>query len=179
MAWLRNALFPPRSQGLVPACQLAAPTPEEAIAQSLRRHPGTMQDLQIRSLGAWKGNMLLVYSARWLQPPDHQMMLIGYGLVGQRPSGWHMRRSGLTARPPSSSSISYSSSRLPGGLLVYGRVVMPDIVALEVQANSGRTLRVTATPGLFGLLVPRAKKLRMLRVLRPDGHYDYRQPTLI
>lgn len=150
-------------------------TPEEA---ALRLIPNLSRPApaEIRVLATYpvRGGAVVFYIKRQQGsggPPAPLDM--GYVLAEQRGTTWHAieSSSGVSLLSQPGELLVYNSGTLRGGQawLVYGRVVGPNVAAVEATFDQGQTVRSDVRDGMFAIVAPGAKAACEVRALDAQG----------
>lgn len=154
-------------------------TPETAVRTMLTSRGGIV-DFQVIAKQPTDLGMLVVYQythQMMNQPPQVEF---GYALVTIRLGGWSVMSANLEQAVPGA-DVSYASTRIGSDLLVYGVAETPTILAVDVTAIGGASMRqILHKPG-WSILLPDAQRLQELRTIaqRPKDSTIYTQPAYV
>ncbi len=171
---------------LVSACSLPLPlgvprvqgaTPEE-VTQRYVPHLGrpAPAHVQIHGTRTVPQGVVVLYTADMPAqdgPPNPPNM--GYVFTTQRRGSWQATRStyGSSFVAPGQ-LLDYRSGAFAGGantaVIVYGRVLSPEVTAVEATFDTGQVVRDQVTGAMFSLIAPDATAACELRALDTHGN---------
>jgi hypothetical protein len=140
-----------------------APTPEQAAQLML---PIGVQHVTILGVRDWQSGKVVIFEAE--QPPGS--LKLGFALVQPRLGcGWVLRASGMDQiilTPALQSLVRLDGQSYPGMplVMVYGRLLDPQIAAVEVTFDNGAIRRETIRERMFLLNEPSAQIACSLRL---------------
>lgn len=157
-----------------------AATPEQVVRQNnLCSLPTTpAQDFRVLGTRQWSQGVVVLYSAicpssdRKQAPPQ----IFGYSVLVSKGSGWEQIGNDSAEffldrpqLPPEElvwyGSSNYSNNKGETYALTYGKVLSPEVAAVEITFDNGKILRDEATNGVFVLISPGANHSCQMRVL--------------
>lgn len=166
MAWFRKFRSESTSPYPARACQFGASTAEAAMQQQLSRMwAGNIDNLIIQAVGTWRHDTVFIYCA---SSPSKGVPVMGHALVTQRRYGWRVRDLTGTNLTPVTSVLVTWQVALPGALLIYGRVAVPEARFIDIVVDTKQPLRTSVNASLFGIIVPRAQMMHSLAVSSSD-----------
>lgn len=166
------------------AVALVAATPEEALRRPFSC-PGQPEveakNFQVLTTRKWSKGILALYRGNC--PGDKQssdQQVLSYRVIKQTGMEWQLSSSGgrfTTAEKSKSKPVSlidYGVGRTVGKgndrqTILYGQVLSPQVSAVEVTFNNGKSLRDESPDGLFALVAPGATGICDIRVFGYDN----------
>jgi hypothetical protein len=160
-----------------------AATPEQVIRQNILCPSPTTQAQDFRVLGTrqWSQGVVVLYSAICPSRESKQAspQIFGYSVLVSKGSGWEqigndsaeffMDRPQL---PPEElvwyGGSNYSNDKGETYALTYGKVLSPEVAAVEITFDNGKIQRDEAANGVFVLISPGANHSCQMRVLGKD-----------
>ncbi|MBD1897261.1 hypothetical protein [Coleofasciculus sp. FACHB-129] len=162
-----------------------AATPEQVIRQNnLCPSPTTQaQDFRVLGTRQWSQGVVVLYSAICPSSDRQQAspQILGHSVLVRKESGWEQIGNDSAEffldRPPLPpeqlvwyGSGNYSNDKTGETYaLTYGKVLSPEVAAVEITFDNGKILRDEATNGVFVLISPGANHSCQMRVLGKDG----------
>lgn len=181
------------------AASLLTDTPKNAIEQAVSCPLGATvkaEQFKILSTQSWPQGVVVLYSAFCptadVKTPLQQVF--GHKIVKRNGMAWQISGSGSYGAENESAParlVEYGISRSTGKhqasstaqdkesyTILYGRVLKPNVVAVEATFDNGKTIRDESTNGVFALLSAGATGVCALRVLGADNQI-LRQEDLV
>lgn len=159
-------------QILGPLLSPGAPTPAEAVRRTVAASPEVAATLRVLGTRETAAGVVVLYTVR--QPANGErpaMEMLHYSLVERRWGGWRPTSGGgfgSSEPTPPENLVEYGTSR-GDFTIVFGRVLSPDVAAVETRLDNDQALRDDTTGEVFALLAPAGSTPCELRVLGADG----------
>ncbi len=166
------------------AVALVAATPDEALRRSFSC-PGQPEvearNVQVLTTRKWSKGILAIYRGNCLtaDKQSSDQPVLSYRVMKQTGMEWRLSgTSSYFVMAPSkttpASLIDYGVGHTIGKgtnrqTIVYGQVLSPQVSAIEVTFNNGKSLRDESPDGLFALVAPGATGICDIRVFGFDN----------
>lgn len=151
------------------------------------------EDFQILGTRKWSKRLIVVYqvNCRNDHTSPYNGNLLGHQVVVRKGISWQAvsggDRIGLLPQLPPSEIVQYGTTRKhrergDRPTVVYGKILTPNVAAVEATFDNGKTLRDEGKDGMFAMALPEAVEVREVKVLSADGQVlqrdSNRQPTI-
>ncbi|MCZ7571755.1 MAG: hypothetical protein M5U01_24655 [Ardenticatenaceae bacterium] len=153
---------------LGPLLAPGAATPEEAVRRTVNASPEIAATFRVWGRRQSPHGVVVLYTTR--RPAEDQtapMEMFQYSLVEWKWGGWWpVSGGGFGSSEPASPEVlvDYGTSR--GNLtIIFGRVLAPEVSAVEATFDNDQTLRDDAADNVFALIAPAGTAPCELRVL--------------
>jgi hypothetical protein len=151
-----------------------AASPEAAVLRDAARRPEQMQILGVRHFG---DHAVVLYSSQTRDANSGAIHhLLGYSFVARSATGWRAENHGAMGsdRPPDPADIldlGVGTTQTNSGTrtVVYGRALVPEIVAVEALFDDGRAARDEVANGVFAVAMFGATGACALRAFDANG----------
>ena len=171
---------------LLTACTtVRGPTPEAAAHAYFLRlsesSPYTITDWQVHAVRPYGEGQLVLASYTAANTDQPSTDTIAYAQVEQGRGSWSVVLGQSAGGSPLPELVMYSTTNLRGTPLVYGRILSPEVYAVEATFDNGAVVRDFGTDGSFALVAPGASRLVELWALNDQQQVvqRYKQEQVI
>lgn len=135
--------------------------------------PAQLEDVQIHRTQSGKNGVLALYTAQDASSAPSEQ--VGYIMLEKSLLNWQPKETGAIVRPASVASTGLVEYEVGGGrvrnadyALVFGRVLDPQVVAVEATFDNNQVLRDERTDDVFAILADGANAVCEVRLLASD-----------